>query len=257
MEVLDLAGTVVTLDALHTQRSTARQIVAAGGHYVLTVKNNTPTLRSEIEKLPWKGMPTTRATICGHGRRSTRSIRVLQAPGWIDFPGVTQVAQQRRTVTRKGKTSWENTYLITSASAREAQPAVLADWILGHWGIENRLHWVRDVTFDEDRSQIRTGSSPRVMASMRNLAISIHRLAGATNIAKAHPPPRQEPRTDPHSTADQLTKDFADALPQQFRGHVSRCCCNWARSPTGDQACSTPTCSSVPHGSSNRRVAPS
>lgn len=74
---------------------------------------------------------------------------------------------------------------ITSANAREAHQAVLADWILGHWGIENRLHWVRDVTFDVDRSQIRTGSSPRVMASMRNLAVSTHRLAGATNIAKA------------------------------------------------------------------------
>ena len=67
---------------------------------------------------------------------------------------------------------------------RSAAP-VLAAWIQGHWSIENRLHWVRDVVYDEDRSQIRTGHAPRVMATLRSTAIGLHRLTGATNIAAA------------------------------------------------------------------------
>lgn len=70
----------------------------------------------------------------------------------------------------------------------------------GHWGVENRLHWVRDVTFDEDRSQIRIASAPRVMATIRNLAISIHRLAGATNIAQA----TRQAAWDPPATCTML-----------------------------------------------------
>ena len=79
----------------------------------------------------------------------------------------------------------EHVFVITSLPADQADPEQLADYIRGHWSIENRLHWVRDVTFDEDRSQIRTGNAAHVMATIRNLAISVHRLAGATDIAKA------------------------------------------------------------------------
>lgn len=68
---------------------------------------------------------------------------------------------------------------------RTGSPDELATWIRGHWTVENRLHWVRDVTYDEDRSQVRTGSGPRAMASLRNLAISILRINGITNIAQA------------------------------------------------------------------------
>ncbi|WP_443078955.1 transposase [Streptomyces sp. NBC_01497] len=75
-------------------------------------------------------------------------------------------------------------YLITSAEAATAPPAVLAGWVQSHWEIENRLHWVR-VTFDEDRSQVRTGNAPRVMASLRNTAITLLRLDGHHNIAAA------------------------------------------------------------------------
>ena len=73
-------------------------------------------------------------------------------------------------------------YLITSLDARQTSPA---DLIQSHWGIENRLHWVRDVTFDEDRHQLHTGHGPAVMATLRNTAISLHRLAGAVSIAAA------------------------------------------------------------------------
>ena len=108
--------------------------------------------------------------------------RVVTAPDWVDFPGARQVAQVRRTVTTGGKKSVEVLYLLTSAMA---PPATLAAWVQGHWGIENKLHWVRDVTFDEDRSQVRTGQAPRVMATLRNTVISVLRLEGWTNIATA------------------------------------------------------------------------
>ena len=86
-------------------------------------------------------------------------------------------------MTRAGRKSVEVVYLITSADHQAAPPATLAAWVQGHWGIENQLHWVRDVTFDEDRSQVRTGNAPRVMATLRNTAIGLLRLTGWTNIA--------------------------------------------------------------------------
>lgn len=76
-------------------------------------------------------------------------------------------------------------YAVTSLTAEQTTPTQLATWARGHWHIENRLHWVRDVTFDEDRSQIRSGNGPRVMASLRNLVINILRINGTTNIAQA------------------------------------------------------------------------
>jgi len=74
---------------------------------------------------------------------------------------------------------------VTSLTAEQATAGELAEWVRGHWTIENLLHWVRDVTFDEDRSQIRTGTGPRAMASLRNLAVSVLRTDGVTNIAQA------------------------------------------------------------------------
>jgi predicted transposase YbfD/YdcC len=108
---------------------------------------------------------------------------VVAAPAWITFAGAAQVAQIRRSTTRAGKKTIEVVYVITSADHRAAPPAVLAAWVQGHWGIENRAHWVRDVVYDEDRSQVRTGNTPQVMATLRNTAIGILRLSGTTNIA--------------------------------------------------------------------------
>ncbi len=181
----DLAGAVVTVDAMHTQTDTAQLIADAGGDYVFTVKGNQPTLYAACKALPWRDVPAHRVTSTGHGRRVTRTIKVVTAPAWVDFHGAAQVAQLRRTVTRAGKKTIEVVYLITSGDARTATPPMLAAWVQGHWGIENRLHWVRDVTFDEDRSQVRTGAAPQVMATLRNVVISLLRLAGWTNIAHA------------------------------------------------------------------------
>jgi predicted transposase YbfD/YdcC len=180
----DLAGAVITIDALHTQAGTARAILARHADYVMTVKGNMPTLHRQLRKLPWAAIPATSAVSTDHGRRARRTIKVALAPAWIDFAGAAQVAQVRRTVTKKGKKTVEVVYLITSD--RSASPETLAAWIRGHWHIENKLHWVRDVTYQEDKSLVRTGNAPRVMASLRSLAISILRLDGHANIAAAN-----------------------------------------------------------------------
>lgn len=190
----DLRGSVITLDAMHTLADTAQVILDAGADYLFTVKSNQPKLLGRLKALPWD-VPARTATTTDHGRRATRTIKVTDAPAWIGFAGAAQVAQLRRTVTRNGKKSVEVVHLITSATHAQAPPAVLAAWVRQHWSIENRLHWVRDVTFAEDLSQVRTGNSPHVMASLRGTVIGLLRLAGWNNIAAglrhhAHNPER-------------------------------------------------------------------
>jgi predicted transposase YbfD/YdcC len=159
-----LAAAVVTIDAMHTQGDTAQVILGRGADYVMTVKGNMPTLCRQLKKLPWAAVPAVSAVSTGHGRRARRTIKVALAPAWIEFDGAAQVAQLRRTVTKNGKKTVEVVYLITSD--RDADPATLAAWVRGHWEIENKLHWVRDVTYQEDKSLVRTGNAPRVMASL-------------------------------------------------------------------------------------------
>jgi predicted transposase YbfD/YdcC len=180
----DLAGAVITIDAMHTQHDTAQLILSRHADYVMTVKANMPTLHRQLKKLPWKDVPSVSPVTEDHGRRARRTIKVVLAPSWIGLEGAAQVAQLRRTVTKKGKKTVEVVYLITSD--RGASPETLAAWARRHWHIENKLHWVRDVTYQEDKSLVRTGNAPRVMASLRSLAISILRLDGHTNIAAAN-----------------------------------------------------------------------
>ena len=177
----DLAGAVITIDALHTQGDTAQVIISRDADYVMTVKGNMPTLYRQLKKLPWSRIPAVSSVSTDHGRRARRTIKVALAPAWIEFAGAAQVAQVRRTVTKKAKKTVE---VITSD--RLAGPAALAAWNRGHWEIENKLHWVRDVTYQEDKSLVRTGKAPRVMASLRSLAISLLRLAGHSNTAAAN-----------------------------------------------------------------------
>ena len=180
----DLAGAVLTIDAMHTQHDTAQVILGRGADYVMTVKANMPALYKQLKKLPWAAVPAVSAVSTDHGRRARRTIKTVLAPAWIEFDSAAQVAQLRRTVTKKGKKTVEVVYLITSD--RNADPATLAAWVGSHWEIENRLHWVRDVTYQEDKSLDRTGNAPRVMASLRSLAISLLRLDGHANIAAAN-----------------------------------------------------------------------
>jgi predicted transposase YbfD/YdcC len=106
---------------------------------------------------------------------------------YVNFPYCGQVAclQRYSEQIKSGKIQNETVYLITSLSHDDADGERLLTLIRGHWGIENKSHYVRDVTFDEDRSKVRTKSGPRIMATLRNFAISILRFIGYSNIAKA------------------------------------------------------------------------
>lgn len=118
---LDLDGVVITMDALHTQHDTATLVTEAGGDYVLTVKANQKSLFAQLKALPWTSVPAVTRTDRGHGRRATRTIKVVDVPAWIDFSGAVQVAQLRRTVTRKSRRTVEIVHLITSADATAAR----------------------------------------------------------------------------------------------------------------------------------------
>jgi predicted transposase YbfD/YdcC len=188
LESIDIAGAVITADALHAQRDHAIYLHQRGAHYLLTVKGNQPTLRKQLAAQPWADVPISHTTEkSGHGRKEKRTLKVVTVTAGILFPHAAQAIQITRKIRKLKSRKWrtETVYAVTSLTAGQAQPHQLAAWIRGHWSIENSLHWVRDVTLGEDLSQIRTGSAPQVMASLRNLAINLHRLAGAINIAAA------------------------------------------------------------------------
>jgi predicted transposase YbfD/YdcC len=186
----DLSEVVITADALHCQREHARWLHQHGGHYLFTVKANQPTLRRAVAALPWGQVSGSRHRQAGHGRTESRSIKVLDLDGHplqALFPHVQRAIKvvRRRRCRRTDKRSVETVYAVTSLEYRHADPRLLAVWIQGHWGIENRIHHVRDVTQGEDRSRIRAGSGPHVLATLRNTALNLHRLEGHTNIARA------------------------------------------------------------------------
>jgi hypothetical protein len=135
-----------------------------------------------------------------HGRDEVRLLWALADPVVLrgagvhgrvgaPWPALRQVArvERRRTVCRRGHVhhAVEVTYAITSLPPARADARTLLGHLRGHWGIENRTHWVRDVTFDEDRSQVRTGAAPQVMAAIRNLAVALLRRVGHRNVAAA------------------------------------------------------------------------
>ncbi len=191
LEQLPLQGLVVTTDALHTQRPMAREIVARGGDYFMVVKGNQPTLYRNIELLfskPPPGESFARALSRGrHGDRwEERELEASSAlNSYVKWPHVGQVCRVERRVSQKGRTRVEVSYGITSLGPDKADPERLQRLWRGHWGIENRLHWVRDVTLGEDASQVRKGSAPQVMAGLRNLILGLLRRAGVHNVAHA------------------------------------------------------------------------
>src|SRR5229473_2353934 len=188
-----LQGRVLTMDALLTQRQVAQTIVDKGGDYVMIVKDNQPKLKEEIElvfTMPPAGdrQESVRTVDVGHGRIETRQLTTSEAlVGYSDWPGLAQVFEVgRHVITKKtGQERAEMVYGVTSLSPEQAGPDRLLELVRGHWGIENKSHWVRDVTFDDDRSQVRRGNIPQLMAALRNMAIGLLRRAGYTNIAKA------------------------------------------------------------------------
>lgn len=186
---ITLQGRVVTFDALHTQRTTAEQVLRQGGDYFMVVKENQPKLFAAIEFL-FAEPPAGEEFRCSlrrgrHGDRVERRELLGSAAlnDYLDWPEIGQVARIERRVLRKGKTSVEVRYAVTSLEPSEAGPERLQQLWRGHWSIENRLHWERDVILGEDASQVRTGSAPEVMAALRNLTLGILRLAKVDNVA--------------------------------------------------------------------------
>ena len=183
---LDLAGAVITADALHTHADTAEFLVSQKqAHYLLVVKANQPTLLERCAALAWHNVPVAdRTRDRGHGRIEIRTLKAVSVRHF-GFPHAAQVLQVTRKVCDLATRKWHTVvvYAITSLSFQQARPARLADLIRRHWSIENGLHWVRDVTFAEDASQLRTGSGPQVMACLRHLVIGVLCRTGPVNLA--------------------------------------------------------------------------
>jgi predicted transposase YbfD/YdcC len=187
LDGLDLIGVVVTADAIHTQRAHADWLVGVKhAAYLLIVKANQPTLHHQLATLPWRDIPVLDHTRDrGHGRVELRRLQVATVVG-LDFPHATQAIRVTRKVRDLHSRRWRTVtvYAITNLTAAQASPGRLADAVRGHWAIE-ALHHIRDTTFAEDASQVRTGTAPRTMASLRNLAIGLLRLHGDRNVAAA------------------------------------------------------------------------
>ena len=186
------SGMCVIADALHTQRGTAQELLGLGLDFVFTVKANQPNVLAQVhEGFHWDCMSAHQSLSCEHGRIETRSIRVADeldpTVPYVDFPGVRFVAQLRRQVEYKKdgrKRKPETVYLLTSLPPEQATPRRLLRLNRCYWGIENRIHWVRDVALREDHSRIRKGTLPRLLAAFANFAISLLRLLKTPNIKR-------------------------------------------------------------------------
>jgi predicted transposase YbfD/YdcC len=198
LEGHDLEGKVITMDALHTQRALAKRILEQGGDYLMVVKDNQPELRASIALLfdepPW--LPRQRDQECrteqtiskGHGRLETRVLETSNAlSDYLDWPGASQVMRRscRRVKMKSGEVEHSITYGITSLPWSKVNAAQIEELWRGHWTIENRVHYVRDVTMGEDACQMRTGNAPQAMATLRNAVLSLLRHKGWKNFADA------------------------------------------------------------------------
>jgi predicted transposase YbfD/YdcC len=184
---IDLDGKIVTADALHTVKATANYIHEHGGEFVLPVKGNRRTLFDALDTLPWAQVPVAHAaTGKGHGRITTRTIQVLPAPEDLPFPHVSQVFLIERYVTdlHGQPISAVAALGVASPEPGQASAADLAGYVREQWSIES-LHWLRDTLYQEDKSQVRTRSGPRIMAALRSLAIGALRMAGRTDVTEA------------------------------------------------------------------------
>jgi len=192
----DLTDTIITMDALHTQRAFAQQLHQQGGYYLMMVKANQPQLHADIAlffDLPAIAADQERCdrveTISkGHGRLEVRTLEYTTGDcAYLDWPGATHLIRRscERHVYRTGKTTTTVTYGITNLPPAETSAALLETLWRGHWTIESRSHYVRDVTLGEDANHMRTGEAPETLAALRNSLLALWRRAGWTNIVKA------------------------------------------------------------------------
>ena len=185
---LPIASRVCTADALHTHADLLDLLHEQGAEAILTVKGNQPTLYADLHTYfadPAAQYQQAETVDRRRGRIEVRTLRVSTemnrylAATW---PHLGQVAQLTRSVTKAGDTTSEVVYLITTLTPQKASPARLLALNRGHWSIENRSHYVRDVTFGEDRSRVRTGHAPQILAACRNLAITLIHRFGSCHI---------------------------------------------------------------------------
>src|SRR5438105_1906733 len=187
---LALRGRVVTADALHTQTALAQLLLDHGAAYLFTVKDNQLRLHAELAAYCADPHATARTAQSIDRRRGRTKTRTLAAStrlnaylrAYFPFPGSAQIIRLSRTVQEHGTTRTEIVYLLTSLSPRQATPERLLVLIRGHWSVESR-HWLRDVTFGEACSRLRSGAAPPVMAAVRNLVLTLIRRTGTTQIA--------------------------------------------------------------------------
>jgi predicted transposase YbfD/YdcC len=175
-----LTGVTVTFDALLTVRAHLDWLVTTkAAHYIAVVKRNQPTLYRRLTGLAWAEIPTVfTERDHGHGRDETRSLTVATV-GFLDFPHAVQAIRIIRWRRVKGqKASQETRYAITTHTAETASPEALATYIRGQWTIENSSHHVRDVSFREDASTLRTRNLPANIAAIRSAVINRLRQTG-------------------------------------------------------------------------------
>lgn len=186
LQLIDVRGATVTIDAMGCQKKIAEAIVDGGGDYILALKDNQPTIRQEVELFfesaraeAFRDTPCDQAqSIDGdHGRIEVRRVFASGDIGWMadkaqwkNLQSVVMVESER---TIGNDTSLEHRYYLTSHTA---EAALLAERIRGHWGIENKLHWVLDMAFDEDRCRIRRGNAPDNFALLRKIALNLLKL---------------------------------------------------------------------------------
>jgi predicted transposase YbfD/YdcC len=196
LPLLSLRGRVVTADALHTQVDLVAGVGAQGGDVVLTVKGNQPSPYADLAtSFADPATPCIQAQTIDRrrGRVACRQLRVStemvadlrQQARW---PHVAQVGALTRTVRMGATTTVEVVYLLTTLPPERASPADLLELVRAHWHIENGLHYVRDVTFGEDRSRLRTGHGPQILAALRNLALTLIHRTGSHQIAVSRRP---------------------------------------------------------------------
>ena len=186
LERLELAGALVTIDAIGCQTKIARAILAKQADYLLAVKTNWPGLHAEIARYfqdrPAAAFDRLETTDGDHGRIEIRRHLVTRDVAWLigdrrhpgepRFPGLTAVGMVEAEVERAGTTTIARRYYL-SAMALDA--ATFAGAARAHWGIENRLHWVLDVVFHDDLARLRTGHGPENMATVRHMAVNLVR----------------------------------------------------------------------------------
>ena len=193
-----LHGEVITADALLAERPLARQIRAAGGHYFVVIKDNQPLTVQAIADLfaQHSGLADERAAVSqravtydkGHGRVETRTLEASPSlNAWLDWPEVGQVLKRttRRLSVATGEVTEEVTYALTSLTPEQADAATLERLWRGHWTIENRVHYVRDVSFGEDAGQAYRGQTAHALATVRNAILNLFRQHGWTRIPDA------------------------------------------------------------------------